>query len=130
MKNVKDLNAGNWIMHRGEPYKVMKKERVTVGTHMHSKTKLTIQGMLSGSTETLALASHENVEDVEIINKKGQVISKIPPDKVQLMDLMSYETLTATINDEMFNKVGEGSTVTFIEFNGRGIILEARDARA
>ncbi len=127
MIKVADARAGTCIMNRGEPAKVIKKERVTVGTHMHSKTKLTVQGLFSGRSEVLTLGHHENLEDIEIINKKGQVVAKIPPNQLQLMDLISYETLSATVADEVFQKLQEGSMVTFIDFNGKVIVMEAKE---
>lgn len=129
MIKVADARNGTCIMNRGEPYKVISKERVTVGTHMHSKTRLTIQGVFSGRSEVLTLGHHENLEDIEITNKKGQVVSKSSPNQIQIMDLVSYETLTATVEPEMFEKINEGSIVTFIELAGKIVVLETRDAK-
>ncbi|MBI2145185.1 hypothetical protein HYU18_02575 [Candidatus Woesearchaeota archaeon] len=129
MIKVADARIGTCIMNRGEPYKVTQKERVTVGTHMHSKTKLTVQGVFSGRTEILTLGHHENLEDLEIVNKKGQVIAKIAPDQVQLMDLVSYETLTTAVTKEQFEQISEGSMLTFIEIQGKIIVIEIRDAK-
>lgn len=130
MIKVADARVGTCILNRGEPSKVTQKERVTVGTHMHSKTRLTVQGVFSGRTEVLTLSHHENLENIEIINKKGQVIAKIPgSNQIQIMDLVSYETLAATVEKEMFDKVSEGSIVTFIELQGKVIIVEVREAR-
>ncbi len=130
MIKVADARIGTCIINRGEPAKVVQKERVTVGTHMHSKTKLTVQGIFSGRSEVLTLSHHENLEDVEITNKKGQIIAKLPEQKqVQIMDLVSYETLTATVTDDQFAKISEGNIVTFIELQGKVIIVEVREAR-
>ncbi len=129
MIKVADARTGTCIINRGEPSKVISKERVTVGTHMHSKTKLTVQGIFSGRTETLTLGHHENLEDIEIVNKKGQVVAKIPPDNVQIMDLVSYETLNATVTMEQFGQINEGSILTFIEIRGKIIVIEIRDAK-
>ncbi len=130
MIKVADARVGTCIMNRGEPAKVTQKERVTVGTHMHSKTKLTVQGIFSGRTEVLTLGHHENLEDVEILNKKGQVIAKISEQsQVQLMDLVSYETITATVTDDQFAKISEGNIVTFIELQGKVIVIEIREGK-
>ncbi len=129
MIKVADARVGTCIMNRGEPSKVTQKERVTVGTHMHSKTRLVVQGIFSGRSEVLTLSHHENLEDIEIINKKGQVVAKIPPNQIQIMDLVSYETLTATVTDDQFAKISEGSIVTFIELQGKIIVIEIREAK-
>ncbi len=127
MIKVSDVKAGTCVMNRGEPAKIVQKERVTTGTHMHSKTKITLQGIFSGRTEILTLAHHENLEDVDISSKKGQVVAKIPPNQLQVMDLVSYETLAATVEDDVFQKLQEGSIITFIDFNGKIVIMEAKD---
>ena len=129
MIKVADARVGTCIINRGEPYKVTQKERVTVGTHMHSKTKLTVQGIFSGRAEVLTLGHHENLEDIEIINKKAQVISKSPPNHVQLMDLVSFETITADVSDKMFQEIQENGVVTFIDVQGKVVIIEVREAR-
>ena len=127
MTSVRDIKVGRYVLSRNEPSKVIKKEIVTVGTHMHSKTKLTVHGLFSGRTEILTLANHENVEEVAIINKKGQLVAKLPENRIQLMDIVSYETFTATVSGDGFNKLKEGDIVTFIEINGRVVVLESED---
>ena len=129
MIKVADARVGTCIMNRGEPAKVTQKERVTVGTHMHSKTRLVVQGIFSGRSEVLTLSHHENLEDVEILNKKGQVVSKTAPNQIQIMDLVSYETFTATVEPAMFEKINDGSIVTFIELMGKLIVIETKDAK-
>jgi translation elongation factor P/translation initiation factor 5A len=130
MIKVADARVGTCIMHRGEPAKVTAKERVTVGTHMHSKTRLVVQGVFSGRSEVLTLGHHENLEDLEIINKKGQVIAKIPgQNQLQIMDMVSYETVTATVDEKMFSQIGEGYIVTFIELLGKIVVIEFREAK-
>lgn len=127
MIKVVDVNVGACVMNRGEPYKVVQKERVTTGTHMHSKTKITLKGIFSGRTEVLTLSHHENLEDVDISSKKGQIVAKVPPNQLQIMDLVSYETLSAAVENDVFQKVQEGSIVTFIDFNGKISIMETKD---
>ena len=123
MKGVKELQKGNYILHRGEPYRVLRKENITAGTHMHTKVKVTVQGLFSGRTEVLTLPPHTGVDDLEIIHKNGQIISKEP---LQLMDLVSYETFNATAPEGILEKLNEGEEVTFVEFNGIVRVMEKR----
>ncbi len=126
---VSDAKVGLCVMNRNEPAKIVQKERVTTGTHMHSKTKITLQGIFSGKSETLTLSHHENLEDVDISSKKGQVVAKVPPNKLQIMDLVSYETLAAEVGDDVFQQLQEGSVVTFIDFNGKVVVMETKDTK-
>ncbi|MBN2454397.1 hypothetical protein JXB11_02520 [Candidatus Woesearchaeota archaeon] len=123
MKNVKELQKGEYLLNRGEPYRLVSRENVTCGTHTHTKLKLTVQGLFSGSTEVLTVMPHSNVEDVEIIRKKGQVIAKSP---LQVMDTVSYETFDANASGEVLEGLTEGDEVTFVEFNGKVMVLEKR----
>ena len=77
----------------------------------------------------LTLGHHENLEDIEIINKKGQVVAKVPPSQIQIMDLVSYETITATVSNDQFAKISEGNIVTFIELQGKIIVIEIREGK-
>jgi translation elongation factor P/translation initiation factor 5A len=123
MIGVKELDKGKCIINRGEPAKVLKRENVTAGTHMHTKVKLTVQGLFSGRTEVLTLTSHEMMEDVDIVNKRGQVISKEP---LQVMDLVSYETVEMDTLPELKGQINESDTVSYIEFQGKRVITEKR----
>ena len=124
MKSVKELAKGDHILHRDEPYRVLKKEVIAVGTHSHTKVKITAQGMINGTTEVMNYAPHSNVDDVEILRKRGQIIAN-QPGNLQVMDSVSFETLNATAKPELIEELNEGDDVTFIEFNG-AYILEKR----
>ena len=126
MISVKELRKGSHIIHRDEPYRVLKKEIIVVGTHSHTKVKLTVQNVLSGTTEVLNMPPHTNMEDIEIIRKKGQVVAN-QPENLQVMDLVSYETLGATTHEDLQKELSEGDEITFIEFNGQARILEKRE---
>jgi translation elongation factor P/translation initiation factor 5A len=125
MTEAKELRPGNYIRMNNEILKVTRKEVVAYGTHSHSKTKLFVQGLFSKGERSFNLNHHDNVEIVDIMRKEGQVISKLP-DKVQVMDAVSYETIDASAEDELMQELNEGDTVTFISFEGKTQILEKR----
>ena len=95
------------------------------GTHSHSKLKIFYQPLNGGGEKTITLQHADKVEIVEIIRKLGQVISK-GNNKVQIMDMVSYETLDATAPSEISNGLNEGDQVTFIDLKGDVKILEKR----
>lgn len=125
MTEAKDLRPGNYIELNNEILKVVRKEVVAYGTHSHSKTKLFVQRLFSKGEKTINLNHHDNVEMVDIIRKEGQVIAKLP-DKVQIMDSVSYETVDAEAGSELLEQLNEGDTVTFINFEGKARVLEKR----
>lgn len=125
MTEAKELKPGNYIKLNNEILKVVRKEVVAYGTHSHSKTKLFVQGLFSKGEKSINLNHHDNVELVEIIRKEGQVIAKMP-NKVQIMDSVSYETVDVDADDELLNEINEGDTVTFINFEGKAKVIEKR----
>lgn len=125
MPTATELKTGNYFIYSGEPVRVLRKEVVAFGTHSHSKLKIFFQG-LNERAERFANFQHtDKVEIVEIIRKLGQVIAKTN-NKVQVMDMVSYETFDANLNSDLFNELNEGDNVTFVDVKGNIQILEKR----
>lgn len=125
MADIKKVKQGMYILHKNEPHLVLKNYIVTTGTHCHVKNKLDVKGLFSGKYEILTFSPHDNVEDVEIIRKKAQLLSSTN-NSLQIMDLVSYETFEATADEEIMNKLKDGDEVTYIEFNNARKVIEKR----
>jgi len=123
MTSAKDLKKGNYIMVSNEVYQITRKEVVVFGTHSHSKTKLFVQGLFSKGEKSFNFSHTDNIEELDIIRKTGQVISKLP-DKIQVMDTHSYETFDA--ESDLYDQIKEGDEVTFINFRGNVKVVEKR----
>jgi len=128
MATASELKKGSYFIHKGKPVRVNRKELVAYGTHSHSKLKLFIQGLDSKGEKTVNFHHTDKVDIVEIIRKTGQVISKTP-DKVQIMDSVSYETLEGEAPEELHSELAEGDQVTFIDFDGDIQIIEKREGQ-
>lgn len=125
MAEAKELKSGQYIRYNNEVLKVVRKEVVAYGTHSHSKTKLFVQGLFAKGEKNFNLNHHDHVETVDIIRKQGQVLSKMP-EKVQVMDNVSYETVDADVESGLLGELNEGDNVTFIDFEGKAMVLEKR----
>ncbi len=125
MTEAKELRTGEYIKIGNEILRVVRKEVVAYGTHSHSKTKLFVQGLFSKGEKSFNLNHHDNVETVDIVRKQGNVIAKLP-DKLQIMDNVSYETVDADCDSELLEELNEGDNVTFIDFEGRAKVIEKR----
>jgi translation initiation factor 5A len=117
MASASELKKGSYFIHNGEPVCVVRKEIVVYGTHSHSKLKLFIQGLNKKGERSINMHHTDKVEIVDITRKTGQVISKAD-NSLQIMDDVSYETLDATVPEELLDKLNEGDNVIFIEFKG------------
>ena len=125
MSTAQELQRGNYFIYNGEPVRLLRKEVIVVGTHSHSKLKLYIQGLNERGERSITFHHTDKVEIVDIIRKLGQIISK-SNNKVQLMDMISYETLDSNVDTELFNSLNEGDQVTFVNIDGNVQILEKR----
>ncbi len=125
MPTATELERGTYFIYNNEPVRVLRKEVVAFGTHSHSKLKIFFQGLTEKGERFANFQHTDKVEIVEIIRKLGQIIAK-SNNKVQVMDMVSYETLDANTNSDLFNQLNEGDQVTFINLNGNIQIIEKR----
>lgn len=125
MSTAQELERGNYFIYNGEPVRVLRKEVIVVGTHSHSKLKFYIQGLNEKGERDINFHHTDKIEIVDIIRKLGQVIAKAN-NKVQVMDMVSYETFDVNSPQDLFNDLSEGDNVTFIELNGNIQIIEKR----
>ena len=125
MLEVKKLKKGNYILHKGEPYMVKEVQSVVTGTHTHTKVKVSVHGLFSGVNESFTVPPHEHVDELSIIRKHGQVISK-NEDKIQIMDMFSYDTLDADYHPDLVGSLEEGDEITYVDFGGSAFIVEKR----
>ena len=123
MAIASELEKGNYFIYNGEPVRVIRRELVAVGTHSHTKLKFYVQGLKEKGEKAVTFSHSDRVEKTDIMRKHGQVIS-VNGSKAQVMDMISYDTLDADAPADF--PIEEGNNVTFIEFNGKVIILEKR----
>lgn len=125
MATASELNRGDYFKHGNEILRVIRKELVAYGTHSHSKLKLFVQPLDKKGEKAINLHHTDKVEILNIVRKSAQVISKLP-NKLQIMDLVSYETLDAEAPADLMEEINEGDEVTFIDLDGNIKILEKR----
>jgi len=125
MTEAKDIKKGAYIRYNNEILKVIRKEVVACGTHSHSKTKVFAQGLFTKGEKSFNLSHSDSVEELDIMRKEGQVISK-GQGKLQVMDIQSFETFDAEADKELMEQINEGDAVTFINIEGRNVVLDIR----
>jgi len=123
MMEIKHLKKGSYIMHKGEPALIKAMGLVVTGTHSHGKMKLDVQGIFSKTNDSFTLPLHERVEEAEITRKLGQLLSR-NLNHGQVMDMQSYETFDSEIEEGV--NAAEGDEVTFIEHQGKALVVEKR----
>lgn len=122
---ISKLGKGRCILIDDRPYRIIDTKAVVISKHSHTKTKLDLEDVFSGDKTTKSMSPHDNVKEVDIPRKKGQLISKLN-DVVQVMDMVSYNVFDAQIAKELAQEVAEGDMVTFVEYNGAARVIDKR----
>jgi len=125
MTAAKELKRGEYVKISNEIFRVIRKEAVAYGTHSHSKTKLFVSGLKTKGEKSFNFNHTENVEVLDIMRKSAQVIAK-NDDKLQIMDMHSYETMEALVDSELSSDINEGDEVTFIDVEGSIRVVDKR----
>jgi translation initiation factor 5A len=127
MVDAGSLRRGDFVLLDGEPYRIDSTQSVVISRHSHTKIKMDLTGVFSGSKRSLSLSPHKGMEKVEIKRKHGQLIAKISEETVQVMDLVDYTVCEARVPRELMNRMKEGDELTYIEYGGRVQVLEVRE---
>ena len=112
-------------MWEGEPCIIKDLQFVVYSTHSHTKAKIELQGLFSGKVISTSLPLHEQLQEADIIRKCATIISKAK-DKLKIMDAVTFETIDADANKELFEQATENDQVTYIQFDKSTKVLEIR----
>lgn len=125
MIDLKKLRKSSYVVHENEPCIVKNIKFVVTGTHSHTKAKLTLESLFSGKMHILSLPLHEQMQEADIIRKCATVVSK-SEGKLQIMDVVNFDTFDANISEELLEQAAEGDQVTYIQFENAVKVLEVR----
>ncbi len=126
MIEIKKLRKGNCIVYKDRPYRVKSIGSKVIGTHSHSVTKVELEGLLEKSRESITKSSHDKVEDIEMVRRRGQYIAPSGENVIQVMSMDTYDVFDAEVLPEIMPEITDGCSLTYIEFRGRRIVTEIR----
>lgn len=123
-----NLKVGSFIIIDNEPCRIVEMSRAKTGKHGSAKAHVVAIGLFSKAKKTLVAPVDTQVE-VPIIEKRvGQVIADMG-DKVQVMDLETYETFEVEkefIDEKIRDKVQTGVEVEYLSVGGKRLIARLR----
>jgi len=118
--NATETKVGTNIMIDGKPSVVKKVDISKTGKHGHAKVRIEATGMISGQKKVFVIPGHDKLE-VPIVNKrKAQVLSV--GEKVNIMDLESFETFDIPCSDEIKSELQENSNIEYWDVEGELIV--------
>jgi translation elongation factor P/translation initiation factor 5A len=115
------LERGNFIIHKNEVLQIVRKSLVNVGTHSHTKLVFTVCDIYGKREREITMGHNDKVDTVDITKKKAPVIAKTG-DSIQIMDIVSYETLDAICDADIAENLSVGDEIIFIEYQGIRIL--------
>ncbi len=117
--SVNELKKGETIIIDGRACRITDITTSAPGKHGHAKARIEAIGILDGKKRSIVLPTEDKVQVPKIVKRSGQVISVNPQDKTaQIMDLDTYEAVTAQIPDELLDRIKEGTEVNYAEVEG------------
>ena len=116
-----EIKKGTFIILDNEPCKVVDIKWSAPGKHGHAKARITAIGLFTGKKKELVKPSGEKLQSPIIDKRQAQVIS-ISDNKVQVMDLESYETIELDKNPDV--EVKENQQITYWVVMGKKLITK------
>jgi translation initiation factor 5A len=122
-----DLREGSYVVIDGEPCRVVEVSKAKTGKHGSAKVHVVAVGIFTGARKTLVGPSDQRVE-IPIINKRYAQVVAILGDKVQIMDMETFETFEVDMPaDEVIrSKLAPGVEIEYWEVLGRRLIYRVR----
>jgi translation initiation factor 5A len=124
-QTIKSLKKGQFVLIDGVPCRVDKVSISVAGKHGAAKARLEGVGLFDGRRRSIVKPADEEIE-VPIIEKKTAQVLAIVGDRVQLMDLSTYETFEVDIPEEKKGKLSSGQEIYYYEVLGQRTIKELK----
>lgn len=114
------LRKGSYIVIDDKPCVVKSIDISKTGKHGHAKARIEAVGLIDGQKRIIVRPGHENIPVPIIEKKRAQVLSV--NEHANIMDMETYETLSAEIDEEIRNKIEEGKQVEYWKIAGKYVI--------
>jgi translation initiation factor 5A len=115
---VRELKENRYIAIDDEPCKIMSITTSKPGKHGEAKARIEVIGIFDNQKRVIVHPVRHKVQ-VPIIDKRSAQVIAIMGDKVQLMDMETYETFEMDIPEEFEGKLKEGEEIQYLEALGK-----------
>jgi len=124
---VKDLKEGRYVVIDGEPCRVVGIDISKTGKHGSHKARVEAISLFSGTKKTLMKPADATIE-IPILTKKAvQVVAILGNEKLQLMDLSTYEVFEMNVPDEFKGKIVQGAELDLQDVMGKKTIMRVKE---
>jgi translation initiation factor 5A len=118
--NATEIKVGTSIIVDRVPCTVKSIDISKTGKHGHSKARVEAVGIITGQKKVFVAPGHERFEVPLVEKRKAQVLSI--GEKVNAMDLESFENFDIPLPEELKGEIEENSTVEYWNVEGEKMI--------
>ena len=123
MTDLKKLQKGNYIIHENEACII---KNVQILNNKNSPIiRLELEGLFSGKHYNSHILTNQHIQEANLTRKCATIVSK-KKDKIEIIDVTTFETFKADIGPELIDKAQEGDNVTYVQSDTSTKILEVR----
>lgn len=115
---VRELKENRYIIIDDEPCKIVSLTTSKPGKHGEAKARIEAIGVFDGQKRSMVSPVRHKV-NVPIIDKRTAQVIAVMGDKVQLMDMETYETFTMNIPPEFEGQLENGEEIQYLEAMGK-----------
>ncbi|MCL5009548.1 MAG: translation initiation factor IF-5A [Candidatus Parvarchaeota archaeon] len=95
------------------------------GKHGHAKARIEAVGMLDDKKRVFVMSAEDRAK-IPIIEKRTAQVISVNDNKVQLMDMESYDVFETDAPSEIKDKLKEGVQVTYSDMMGQKVIKSVK----
>ena len=122
---VNDLKEGRFVVIDGEPCRVVSIDISKTGKHGAHKARVEAMSLFTGTKKTLMKPVDATIE-IPIIEKKSAQVVSIMGNRLQLMDLDSYEVFEMECPAEFADKISQGAELEVQDVMGKKMIVRVK----
>jgi translation initiation factor 5A len=115
---VRELKVNRYIIIDDEPCKIVSLTTSKPGKHGEAKARIEAIGVFDGQKRSIVSPVRHKV-NVPLIDKRTAQVIAIMGEKVQLMDMETYETFTMDMPGEYKGKFENGKEIQYLEAMGK-----------
>ncbi|MEM3411866.1 MAG: translation initiation factor IF-5A [archaeon] len=118
---IKDLKEGKLVLIDGEPCKVVEISLSKTGKHGAEKARVDAISLFTNRKKTLMKPADAQIEIPILERKNVQIVASLG-DKVQVMDMQTYEVYEIECPEDLKDKIVPGAEAEVVEIMGKRIL--------
>jgi len=113
---------GTTLLWDGVPCVVKSNDQSKTGKHGSMKCRMEVVGIFDKKKRIGVIPGSENLEVPNIEKRRAQVLS-VEEDRVSVMDLENFETISLPYDEELNNKFETDQQVEYWDVEGQKVVM-------